>query len=129
MHAVDSYEPFREIDLLWCEGAAYNIGFSYALKTWHPALSSRGFAVVSELSWLRDTVSAEVRQFFRTNYPDMRSADENRSIAHDAGYCRQRARPTACEDNHTAAEQQSQSHYLHCWPDIEKPVIERKKNS
>lgn len=45
---------FREIDLLWSEGAAYNIGFAYALRTWHSALKPGGFAVVSELSWLRN---------------------------------------------------------------------------
>jgi serine/threonine-protein kinase HipA len=45
-----------------------------------------GFAVVSELSWLRDDVPAEVRQFFQAGYPDMRSADANRIVAQDAGY-------------------------------------------
>ena len=49
-------------------------------------MKSRGFAVVSELSWLHDEVPAEVRQFFQAGYPDMRSADENRSIAQDSCY-------------------------------------------
>lgn len=86
MDMADIPRTFREIDLLWSEGAAYNIGFPHALKTWYPAVKSRGFAVVSELSWLRDKVPAEVRQFFKAGYPDMRSADENRSVAQDAGY-------------------------------------------
>lgn len=86
MDMVDIPRTFREIDLLWSEGAAYNIGFPHALKTWYPAVKSHGFAVVSELSWLHDKVPAEVRQFFQAGYPDMRSADENRSIAQDAGY-------------------------------------------
>jgi len=86
MDMEDIPRTFREIDLLWSEGAAYNIGFPHALRTWRSAVKSRGFAVVSELSWLRDEVPAEVRQFFRTGYPDMRSVDENRSVARDAGY-------------------------------------------
>lgn len=86
MDMADIPRTFREIDLLWSEGAAYNIGFPHALKTWHSAVKSCGFAVVSELSWLRDKVPAEVRQFFQAGYPDMRSADENRSIAQNAGY-------------------------------------------
>lgn len=88
-HCIDMADipnTFQEIDLLWSEGAAYNIGFPHALKTWHAAVKSGGLAVVSELSWLRDNVPAEVRQFFQAGYPDMRSADENRSVAEDAGY-------------------------------------------
>jgi SAM-dependent methyltransferase len=79
-------DTFQGIDLLWSEGAAYNIGFPYALKTWHSAMKPGGFAVVSELSWLRDDVPTEVRQFFKIGYPDMRSADENRDVVEKAGY-------------------------------------------
>jgi hypothetical protein len=86
MDMADIPRTFREIDLLWSEGAAYNIGFPQALKTWHSAVKSGGFVVVSELSWLRDEVPAEVRQFFKTGYPDMRSVDENLAVAEDAGY-------------------------------------------
>ncbi|UCG14972.1 MAG: methyltransferase domain-containing protein [Deltaproteobacteria bacterium] len=86
MDMADIPNTFREIDLLWPEGAAYNIGFPHALKTWHSAVKSSGFAVVSELSWLRDDVPVEVRQFFQAGYPDMRSVNENRSVAQDAGY-------------------------------------------
>ena len=86
MDMADIPSTFQEIDLLWSEGAAYNIGFPHALKTWHSAVKHGGFAVVSELSWLRDEVPTEVRQFFKSGYPDMRSADENRSVAQDAGY-------------------------------------------
>jgi serine/threonine-protein kinase HipA len=86
MDMADIPNTFRAIDLLWSEGAAYNIGFPHALKTWHSAVKSSGCAVVSELSWLRDDVPIEVRQFFQAGYPDMRSADENRSAAQDAGY-------------------------------------------
>jgi SAM-dependent methyltransferase len=86
MDMADIPRTFREIDLLWSEGAAYNIGFPHALRTWRSVLKARGFAVVSELSWLRDDVPAEVRQFFQSGYPDMRSADENCAVAKDAGY-------------------------------------------
>ena len=41
---------FKNIDLLWSEGAAYNIGFSNALSTWASAIKKDRFAVVSELS-------------------------------------------------------------------------------
>ena len=77
---------FREIDLLWSEGAAYSIGFPNALKTWHPALRPGGFFGVSELCWIREDIPVEVSQFFQREYPEMRSATENQAVAQDAGY-------------------------------------------
>ena len=86
MDMADIPNTFQQIDLLWSEGAAYNIGFPNALKTWHSAVKPGGFVVVSELSWLRSDVPADVRKFWNAEYPDMRSADENIAVAKDAGY-------------------------------------------
>jgi trans-aconitate methyltransferase len=77
---------FPRIDLLWSEGAAYNIGFSNALTTWASAITPRGCAVVSELSWLREQVPDAVREFFLSGYPDMQSIPQNMAIAEKAGY-------------------------------------------
>ena len=77
---------FRQVDLLWSEGAAYNIGFPNALKTWASAMNKGGFAVVSELSWLREEIPDAVREFFSSGYPDMQSVQENLKIAENAGY-------------------------------------------
>ena len=77
---------FQNIDLLWSEGAAYNIGFANALATWAPALAPDGFAVVSELSWLKEQAPAPVREFFRSGYPDMQSVQHNMALAESAGY-------------------------------------------
>src|SRR5215471_1977412 len=77
---------FPTIDLLWAEGAAYNIGFANALATWAKAIKPDGFAVVSELCWLREHVPAAVTEFFRSGYPDMQSVPQNIAIAEEAGY-------------------------------------------
>lgn len=77
---------FRDIGLLWSEGAAYNIGFSNALTTWASSVRPRGFAVVSELSWLREQAPEPVREFFSAGYPDMRSLYENIAVCESAGY-------------------------------------------
>ena len=79
-------DVFRDIDLLWSEGAAYSIGFPNALKRWHEAIRPGGFLVVSELCWQREDVPADVRQFFASEYPDMRSVDETLSVIRHAGY-------------------------------------------
>lgn len=77
---------FPHIDLLWSEGAAYNIGFPNALATWASAINKGGFAVVSELSWVREDIPDAVREFFSSGYPDMRSFQQNVAVAQNAGY-------------------------------------------
>jgi trans-aconitate methyltransferase len=86
MDMKDIPNTFPQIDLLWSEGAAYNIGFANALTTWASAINKDGFAVVSELSWLREQVPKAVRDFFLTGYPDMQSVQHNIAIAENAGY-------------------------------------------
>ena len=46
----------------------------------------RRFAVVSELSWLREQVPEAVREFFVSGYPDMHSIQQNLAVAENAGY-------------------------------------------
>ena len=86
MDMKDIPAAFQPIDLLWSEGAAYNIGFANALTLWASAINEGGFAVVSELSWLRDQAPAAVREFFSSGYPDMRSVGQNLEVAEGAGY-------------------------------------------
>jgi len=77
---------FPPIDLLWSECAAYHIGFANALQTWFPAIRAGGHAVVSELSWLRETIPAEAREYLQAGYPGIGGVERNISLARDAGY-------------------------------------------
>jgi hypothetical protein len=77
---------FPVIDLLWAEGAAYNIGFSNALATWASAIKPNGFAVVTELCWLREQIPGPIKEFFRSAYPEMQSVAQNITAAEKAGY-------------------------------------------
>jgi SAM-dependent methyltransferase len=86
MDMKDIPSVFPRIDLLWAEGAAYNIGFANALATWAKAIRPAGFAVISELCWLRDEVPAPVKEFFRSGYPEMQSVEQNIQAAEEAGY-------------------------------------------
>lgn len=86
MDMIDIPYVFPKIDLLWAEGAAYNIGFANALTRWAEVVRPGGFAVVSELCWLRDPVPDSVREFFRFGYPEMKSVLENIEIAERACY-------------------------------------------
>jgi hypothetical protein len=42
--------------------------------------------VVSELSWLKAQAPDEVKEFFQSGYPDMRSVQGNIAVARNAGY-------------------------------------------
>jgi cyclopropane fatty-acyl-phospholipid synthase-like methyltransferase len=86
MDMKDIPSVFPNIDLLWAEGAAYNIGFANALTIWAKAIKPDGFAVVSELSWLREQIPDAVKEFFRSGYPDMHSVPQNIATAEEAGY-------------------------------------------
>jgi SAM-dependent methyltransferase len=86
MDMKDIPSVFPAIDLLWAEGAAYNIGFANALTTWAKAIKPNGFAIVSELCWLREKIPNAVTEFFRTAYPDMQSVPQNIAVAEEAGY-------------------------------------------
>ena len=88
-HCMDMQDipgVFQHIDLLWSEGAAYNIGFANALTLWASAINPGGFAVVSELSWLREQVPEAVRKFFVSGYPATQSLQHNLAVATNAGY-------------------------------------------
>jgi SAM-dependent methyltransferase len=88
-HCIDMSriaERFSGLDLIWSEGAAYNIGFANALAVWSPALRPGGFLVASELSWLTDARPSPAAEFFATCYPDMKHRDDNAALAERAGY-------------------------------------------
>lgn len=86
MDMRDIPHRFHDIDLLWSEGAAYNLGFTTALETWASALASDGLLVVSELSWLDVRASRRVADFWVRAYPSMASVEQNVAMAARAGY-------------------------------------------
>lgn len=78
--------PDKSIDLLWSEGAAYNLGFEQALQIWRPLLADSGVAVVSELSWFSEQVPEPARAFWQNAYASMGSEAENIDRANRSGY-------------------------------------------
>lgn len=55
--------PTGSLDLIWSEGAAYNLGFEAALQCWRPFLAEAGVAVISEMSWFTDHPPQEAIAF------------------------------------------------------------------
>lgn len=69
--------PPGSVDLIWSEGAVYNLGFERGLGLWRPLLSNGGIAVVSELSWFTDEPPGPASEYWEEAYPGMGSEAEN----------------------------------------------------
>jgi len=78
--------PEDSLDLLWSEGAAYNLTFQGALEAWRPLLDTGGVAVVSELSWFTDDLPEPLRAFWEAAYPAVGSEAANAARAAACGF-------------------------------------------
>ena len=74
------------IDLLWSEGAAYNLTFAGALKAWRPLMADAGIAVISEMNYFTNEVPESVRLFWQNAYPAMGTESENTNHAASSGF-------------------------------------------
>ncbi len=72
-------------DLLWSEGAIYNLGFEEGLGAWRRLLRPGGACAVSECSWLAEP-PARTRAFWEEEYPGMANVEENLTRAERAGF-------------------------------------------
>lgn len=79
--------PFPEgrFDLIWSEGAIYNMGFENGLRTWRKFLKPGGYITVSDAVWLRPDPPARVRKFWE-EYPGMTSIEGSIARVRTAGY-------------------------------------------
>lgn len=73
------------IDLIWSEGAIYNLGFANGLHLWRSLLRDGGIIVASEATWLQKNPPAEVAEFWQQEYPAMTAIAANIKTATDAG--------------------------------------------
>lgn len=72
-------------DLIWCEGAAYIIGFDAALAAWKPLLRPGGVLALTEPVWLTDDPPAKVSACW-DEYPAMEDVASARRRAMSHGY-------------------------------------------
>lgn len=80
--------PFEKesLDLIWSEGAIYNIGFENGLKTWRPYLKQGGYVAVSEATWFTNERPAEVESFWNNEYPEIDTISCKIGQMQNAGY-------------------------------------------
>ena len=76
----------EELDLIWSEGAIYNIGFERGLNEWKKFLKTGGFIAVSEASWFTEERPAEIDEFWQDAYPGIDTIPNKVAQMQNAGY-------------------------------------------
>jgi SAM-dependent methyltransferase len=80
--------PFaeEEYDVLWSEGAIYNMGFEKGLNEWRRFLKPGGILAVSEITWITNTRPPELQQYWESQYPEIATASSKIEVLEESGY-------------------------------------------
>lgn len=76
----------EELDLIWSEGAIYNIGFERGLAEWRNFIKKGGYVAVTEASWLTPDRPAEIEHFWLDAYPEIDTIPNKIAIMQKTGY-------------------------------------------
>jgi SAM-dependent methyltransferase len=78
--------PDGEFDLIWSEGAVYNMGFAAGVSAWRRLLAPQGMLVVSEITWTTATRPQALQQYWDTHYPEIDTAAAKIAVLENCGY-------------------------------------------
>ncbi|WP_291860625.1 class I SAM-dependent methyltransferase [Marinilabilia sp.] len=80
--------PFQEeeLDLIWSEGAIYNIGFERGLNEWRKFLKQGGYIAVTENTWFSEQRPTEIQDFWQKAYPEIDTVANKVAQMQKAGY-------------------------------------------
>jgi SAM-dependent methyltransferase len=80
--------PFEDeqLDLIWSEGAIYNIGFERGLKEWRKFIKKGGYLAVTEASWFTDERPAEINDFWQREYSEIDTMSNKVAQMQKAGF-------------------------------------------
>lgn len=76
----------EEYDVIWSEGAIYNIGFEKGIQDWRRFLKPGGILVVSEITWISNTRPYELQEYWQAEYPEIDTASSKIAILEKRGY-------------------------------------------
>lgn len=77
--------PPASFDVVWSEGALYNLGLERALPMCKSLLRPGGYLAFTDAVWRTDDPPAEVREAF-ADYPTMGRVDDVLSLVEDGGW-------------------------------------------
>ena len=73
-------------DLIWSEGAIYNMGFEKGVCELKRFLKPGGKLAVSEISWLSSSRPTEIQEFWEQNYAEMATPAGKLKVLEKHGY-------------------------------------------
>ena len=76
----------EEYDVIWSEGAIYNMGFENGVKDWKRFLKTGGLLIVSEITWITNDRPFEVQKHWVNEYPEIDTASSKIDILERNGY-------------------------------------------
>ena len=80
--------PFEdaEYDIIWSEGAIYNIGFEKGVMDWNRYLKIGGLLIVSEITWITSSRPSELQNHWEGEYPEIDVASSKIGLLEKSGY-------------------------------------------
>ena len=73
-------------DLIWCEGAIYNMGFEAGLQSWRRLLKPDGYVALTEVCWREVAIPEECAKFWEREYDAIRDVNELLNAVEACGY-------------------------------------------
>ncbi len=80
--------PFDDnmFDLIWSEGAIYNMGFKEGITEWKRFLKPKGYLAVSEISWLTADRPKEIEKYWKNEYAQIDTISRKVQNLEENGY-------------------------------------------
>ncbi|MGM9861882.1 MAG: methyltransferase domain-containing protein [Muribaculaceae bacterium] len=79
------FEP-ESLDMIWSEGAIYNVGFRHGLHLWHRYIKPGGYVAVTDATWLTPQRPAAIEQYWAEAYPEVELTSAKLRAMEEAGY-------------------------------------------
>lgn len=75
-----------EFDVIWSEGAIYNIGFEKGVTDWYRYLKPGGMLIVSEITWITASRPSELQKYWEGEYPEIDMPSSKIGVLENSGY-------------------------------------------
>jgi SAM-dependent methyltransferase len=79
-------QPRGSFDLIWSEGALYNLGLRNALRICHDLLRPGGYLAFTDPVWRRENPPTAVKASFELDYPTMGRLEDDLTAIRDSGF-------------------------------------------
>lgn len=76
----------EEFDVIWSEGAIYNIGFKKGVVDWRRYLKPGGLLIASEITWITNDRPLEIQNHWESEYPEIDTASAKIKVLEENGY-------------------------------------------